>query len=342
MNKTFMLILCFSIAFCSCKRYATISTNPAEGNQIIANHLAVKDFDRIPPPYIAEVKKMMVFFPGESHSQAYRDGMKLLQQEYPSFASNVARGEAPTDQYLRVNEGDPAGEAEWFAWRAYPLDSRPPASATIRDLLTEYNDQGHPVNAIGFGWCWDSYVEYSKLVSIRDILTGKRRIFPDPVYGVHWRGASIGGPDGTRVWGLDSADYAETGNRVSADTYLSATEDYISYCSIKNYITKVVFTTGPADRYTGENGYQGFLKNQYIRNYAASDPTRILFDYNDILCYDDDGSVTTTNWKGHIYPVITAVNSGDGSIGHISRQGAVRLAKAQWWMLARIAGWDGK
>jgi hypothetical protein len=31
----------------------------------------------------------------------------------------------------------------------------------------------------------------------------------------------------------------------------------------------------------------------------------------------------------------------DSSIGHIGEVGAIRLAKAQWWMLARIAGWDG-
>ncbi len=30
-----------------------------------------------------------------------------------------------------------------------------------------------------------------------------------------------------------------------------------------------------------------------------------------------------------------------GSIGHISNAGALRLAKAMWWMLARMAGWDG-
>ena len=28
-------------------------------------------------------------------------------------------------------------------------------------------------------------------------------------------------------------------------------------------------------------------------------------------------------------------------MGHISDAGTIRLAKAMWWMLARIAGWDG-
>ena len=73
-----------------------------------------------------------------------------------------------------------------------------------------------------------------------------------------------------------------------------------------------------------------------------ANPVRILFDHADILCYDD-GSDTpnTTAWNGHTYPIITTANLGDGSVGHIGSAGAVRLAKAQWWMMARIAGWKG-
>ena len=79
---------------------------------------------------------------------------------------------------------------------------------------------------------------------------------------------------------------------------------------------------------------------------------RILFDYADILCYNDSGVVQTTSWTdtangNHVYPVIHPDNmknlagGNDDSIGHIGAAGALRLAKAQWWMLARIAGWDG-
>ena len=67
----------------------------------------------------------------------------------------------------------------------------------------------------------------------------------------------------------------------------------------------------------------------------------MLFDYADILCYDDNGVQTTATWNGHTFPRITVTNLGDGSIGHIGSAGAIRLAKAMWWMLARIAGWDG-
>jgi len=313
-------------------------------NQIIANHNVVADFEKIPPYYLNKVKEMMTYFPGESHSAAYRTGMQLLEKSDSAFACNVGTRELYTNKYLRVNAGGWTGEDIWFTWFAHPSGTRPEASNTIKNLIKEYNDEGYPIHVIGFGWCWDLYSSPSRLKMYLNRIIGRTnraRSKVDPVYGVRWLGTSVGGPDGNRQWGLDSDDYNETANRVCTDTYLGATEEYIEFCKTNGYITKVIFTTGPADSYTGQAGYQGYLKHQYIRNYIAKNPSAILFDYNDILCYDDDGTVTTTTWKGHIYPVISPENLGDGSIGHIGPKGAIRLAKAQWWLLARIAGWDG-
>ena len=295
--------------------------------QIIADHTIVVDFDKIPPYYIAEVKKMLVCFPGESHSEAYRVGMELLEASNPGYASNVSTGEAYTDQYLRVNFGPSNGEANWFTWRAWPIPQSP-AKDAIKNLIAEYSSLGHPINVLGFGWCWDMEEGTSQSSAI------------DPVFGCYWYGRTDGGPDGTLCFGLDTEDYSITGNRVSMNTYLVATEDYIAYCAANGYETKVVFTTGPA-QHSDERGYQGYLKHEYIRNYAKENSSRILFDYADILCYDDDGSLTTTTWNGHTFPLINTTNLGDESIGHIGAAGAIRLAKAQWWLLARLAGWDG-
>ncbi len=126
--------------------------------------------------------------------------------------------------------------------------------------------------------------------------------------------------------------------------YIAATKSYIDYCA-NSIDTKILFTTGPVDdiNASGETGYLKYLAYETIRDTVDNDPTRILFDYADILCYDSGNETpNTTTWNGHLYPIITETNLIPivGSY-HISEAGALRLGKAMWWMLARIAGWDG-
>ena len=206
---------------------------------------------------------------------------------------------------------------------------------------------------MGFGWCNDMvYVEYG--VSLGSI---------DPVYDVHWHGITVGSPEGGITWGLDSGDKALTGNSVCMDTYLAAVEQYNQYCINNGYNTKVIFTTGPVDNLGAsgnlegtEKGFQREIKHDYIRAYVAADNSRILFDYADILCWNNSGVEYITNWNdggtirphANIHPdntmdynaswnIISPTEDGD----HIGEVGALRLAKAMWWMLARMAGWDG-
>jgi hypothetical protein len=182
---------------------------------------------------------------------------------------------------------------------------------------------------MGFAWCWDGTEENGPTTTA------------DPTLGVHWWGASVGGPDGNRAWGLNSSDRTQTSNRVSMETYLAATEDYIDYVDANNIPTTVIFTTGPVDSHSGENGYQQHLKYEAIRDYVNADASRILFDYADILSYDDNGTLNDTTWSTYTYPIITPTNLGAADVGHIGEAGRMRLAKAQWWLLARIAGWEG-
>jgi uncharacterized protein YjdB len=304
--------------------------------QIIADHSVVDSFDDIPQVYINEVKKMWLTVPGESHSGAYRTGLELLEAAYPVFDAAVGDGGYPdpyTTLHLRANRamwGDYNnssgwihlyGEGDWF--------TNTTAITRTKAGITYCNTHSLIIAAIGFAWC-------------NDATTGAPAADADPLYGVHWSGVSVNGPDGSKAWGIDAADYAETGNTVNMDTYLKATQEYIDHCTANSYPTKVFFTTGTVESYnTEEPGYQGYLKYEHIRDYVKADPTRILFDYADILCYDDDGTPATTTWNGHIYPVITINNAIPAVTGHISNAGALRLAKAMWWMLARIAGWDG-
>lgn len=128
---------------------------------------------------------------------------------------------------------------------------------------------------------------------------------------------------------------------VSYDDYISATKEYIAYCA-DSIATHVIFTTGTVDASTEEAQYLRSLGWQKIRDTVALHEDYILFDYADILCYDSDSETpNTATWDGHTFPIVTTANLTPTEDYHISQTGAVRLAKAMWWMLARIAGWDG-
>jgi hypothetical protein len=317
------------------KTFVTLSDVVQPGSQIIADHKAVDDFNKIPDRWIDSVKKMYVYFPGMSHSAAYRIGLTLLEANNPKYQVNVGVAQSETDHYLRAqdNISGYATEDMWYTGYGYPEGTRPSWHDTIPKLIKAYNNAGYPFDVIGYGWCWTMMASYVSTTA-------------DPVYGVKWHGTSRNGPpDNTHGFGLDAADFAITGNPVCMDTYLNATEYFNDYCRTNGIKTKVVFTTGVVDAwvYDGEPMYQASIKYKYIRDFVKADPKRILFDYADILCYDDGSSIMhTTTADGFTYPSITPTNLGDGNVGHIGAAGAVRIAKAEWWLLARIAGWDGK
>ncbi len=324
-----------------------IVTRPeGSGAQIIADHTVVDQFDKIPQQYIDEVKKMWVSITGESHSQAYRSGLTLLMDQYPAFAVSVRESgtpEGPTSSHLRVSRatwGDvdrssgwvyDYGEEDWFT-------SSLAISRTKASLL-HCKNSNLGLTVFGFGWCYDA--------TYPGVDGGV-----DPVFGTRWGGATVGSPQGERVWGLDADDQALTGNSVSMQTYINATNEFRSYCLSNSIPTHVIFTTGPVDTdyasglNSGEVGYQQYLKWEYIRDYVKSDPGAILFDYADILSYSNSGDLATTSWRDRngvtqVYPLIHPSNNTGSKIGHIGSEGTIRLAKAMWWMLARIAGWDG-
>ncbi len=64
------------------------------------------------------------------------------------------------------------------------------------------------------------------------------------------------------------------------------------------------------------------------------------------MCHNDAGELNENRYVDeygieHLYPQIHPDNVTGTKYGHIGQNGALRLAKAMWWMLARIAGWNG-
>jgi uncharacterized protein YjdB len=307
--------------------------------QIIADHTVVDKYDEIPQYYVDEVKKMLVDIAGESHSLGYRIGQNLLELLDSRFQVLTYDGTPPaySTQYLRLGRHGSTGEDQFYTSQT--------AINSYKTLITNQNNSGNPFNVIGFGWCWDM----TWLNSPGGVI--------DPIHKVRWAGSSVGGPEGNLRWGLDNGDQSLTGNSVCMDTYLNAVNQYIQHCNANGYPTKVIFTTGPVDgNAASENGYQREIKHDYIRSFVQTNIDYYLFDYADILCWSNEGTEYITNWNdggtlrphANIHPdnmydydaswnKISHTEDGD----HIGEVGTLRLAKAMWWLLARIAGWDG-
>ena len=314
--------------------------------QIIADHNVVDDFDQIPDFYINEVKKMLVEMAGESHSTTYLMGSNLLESLDQTYQSKYWHTTPPseTSERLRIGKTVNTGEADYF--------SNTEGMENYKNRISTQNNTGNEYDVMAFVWCWDMYY---------DPIPGGGL---DLEHHVHWGGTIEGGPEresGVKRWGLDAEDQQLTDNSICMDTYLNAVEEYQQYCIDNGWGTKIIYTTGPVDDdYPNsegrEDGFQRELKHNYIREHVSKDPNSILFDYADILCWNNDGEKYEGVWNdggelrshAHIHPdnnmdydaswnIIAQENDGD----HIGEVGSLRLMKAMWWMLARIAGWEG-
>lgn len=330
-NKTNckVYVVLFAIFLITGNQYKVLSQDV-----IIADHNAVGQYDQIPQEWIDEVKKMLLCIPGESHGTGYIYGLQLLDTLDSKYAVNATwsgEPEAYTDQHLRVvrtywtgsNWSGSGGEEDFWT-------NDDAITMMTNNLDYMRNTLGNPVDAFGFGWCWD--------MTWQNAATEEK----DPVYGCGWAGSTSGGPEGSLPWGLDDEDSVITGNSVNLQNYLNAVVAY----NENHSQTKTFYTTGPVDTEAwSERGFQRDIKHQVIRQYVNSNGG-VLFDYADILTHNNAGEkYEYGGWEGHSVDYIHLENGGnyDGANGgcHIAEEGCLKLGKAMWWMMARIAGWDG-
>jgi len=331
MKRSLMLLFALNFFICS-------------HAQVVADHTVVDHYNDIPQRWIDSVKTKLVWVIGMSHGNAYFRGAELLEQLDPKFQLDIwYHVDPPAEQSNALRLGRPRWGRESFWTSQDGIDK------FNESTVATQNETGNQYDYICFGWSYQSVWE-------NDLGGGL-----DPVYQVHWAGSTQFGPDGNKRWGLDSDDSILTENRVCMDTYLDAVEQYNQYYKDQNYETTFFFSNGIVDDDGGtELGFQRELKNQHVRDYvnARNDAETYFFDYADILVHNDDGELHTEDWDDggtlrphqQIHPDndmdydedFQIIPPGDDeNEDHIGEVGALRLAKAFWWLLARASGWDG-
>jgi PKD repeat protein len=107
--------------------------------------------------------------------------------------------------------------------------------------------------------------------------------------------------------------------------------------------TTFIYMTDTCD-YAGDFGYNRWLRNEQIRQYCR-DNDKVLFDFGELESWSADGTEQNTYYhtaSGQNIPFW----HNDWSIGqsndygHINEAGTVMKAKAMWWLMARMAGWN--
>ena len=223
--------------------------------QIIADHTVVDKYEDIPQYYIDEVKKMWLVYAGELHAWSIGAGLLALESRDPKYAVGVTTSGTPS---------------------AYTTSNLRESKATWGDIN---NSTGWIYDYGEEDWCVANKPTYT--YSEAAVARTKAGITYCNTHNLNIAAMGFG-------WCSDIEMTAGT----YMGYYLTATQDYINYCVTNGYNTKVFFTTGPIEGSlsSGVNGWSWYQSMQEIRNYVAADPNRILFDFADILYYDDAGS----------------------------------------------------
>lgn len=279
---------------------------PAPAQRILVDRHAVAQFARIPPPYAEAAARLRLLFMDRSVGGNIDQSLSCLAVLHAD-APNFCRRYQHRDSAYAVDPSEVYWEGAWdrgrWRYEYWPEGCSEDADCFIGAVEPRIDS----FDVVGF--------QHSYLA----VMPGSR--INDPVDGF----------------------FGSRGDRGAAS--------YAAFAARHPEKTVIWWTTSLA-RGIGSAESQQF--NEDMRAYARAHDL-VLFDVADILSHDPSGAPCYDNRDGMAYldedhpddgldipaicPQYTTETEG-GHLGSISA-GGIRVAKAFWVLMARIAGWDG-
>lgn len=299
-----ILVICSACSLGRGKEYPRI-----QGDPNVIDHTCT-DVSLIPDEYITEAKKLIVQLVGQSHSSQLRYGLEFLYEADSRF------------DYKLTGEFDSSS-------------SDPGVWVFVKQRNA--SNTGWDINYIGEEHYWA--VETGRNMTES---TGQYAVDEGvTLYASLWIWCS---QDIIKTNGCANEDGEKiTFNDERRDAYLNAINRFNTNYPDTTFVyaTSVTDTAG-AD----EQGWRVTQYNEDIRNDVLENGG-LLFDQADIENWNIAGTEQRIeHWDGHdLYLRHTDYDEGNGpdtySGDHSNDALCLKKAKAFWWLLAIIAGWDG-
>jgi len=279
----------------------------AQAQSIVVDSRSIAQFDSIPPQYAEAARKLRMLFMDRSVGGNINDALNCLSVPFEN-APNFCKRHQHRDSAYAVSPS----EVRWIgAWDR-------------SNWRYEFWPAGCSEDAI----CFINFIE--------------PRIDSFDVVGYQFSYLAVNA--GTQLTDPNTGFFTQRSDRNTAAAYAAF--------AARHPGKTVIWWTTSLARGIGTPESQAF--NDAMRSYAAQNRI-VLFDVADILSHDPSGRPCYDNRDGVPYltenhpddgidipaicPQYTTETDG-GHLGSISA-GGIRVAKAFWVLMARIAGWQG-